>query len=140
MSKLFQLHILKKTSGLVKAAFISVSLLLSGSVFAMDEDARKGDLEGLNRHDVSGSVQLIKEGDGYVIKFSDDFVFDGAPDPKVALGKDGQYDSSTLIRLLDSNSGAQSYKVPDTVNADAYNEVYIWCERYAVGLAVAEVK
>jgi len=94
----------------------------------------------LNRHDVSGTVELIKDGDGYVINFSEDFVFDGAPDPKVALGKDGKYDSGTLIRLLDSNKGAQSYRVPAGLDAEAYNEIYIWCEKFEVGLAVAAIK
>jgi len=137
---MFNINIFRPVSTLFKATAIAASLLISGSLFAMDGAAREGELKGLNRHDVSGTVELVKEGDGYVINFSDDFVFDGAPDPKVALGKDGKYDSGTLIRLLDSNKGAQSYKLPANLNPNDYNEIYIWCEKFAVGLAVASIK
>ena len=37
-----------------------------------------------------------------------DFSFDGAPDPKVALGADG-YDASTLMGALGANTGEQIY-------------------------------
>jgi len=124
---MFKLTFIRSVGTLLKATAIAASLLISGSLLA-------------NRHTVSGTVELVKEGDGYVINFSEDFVFDGAPDPKVALGKDGKYDSGTLIRLLDSNTGAQSYKVPAGLNPDAYNEIYIWCEKFEVGLAVAAIK
>ncbi len=137
---MFNFKFIRPLSTLIRATAIAASLLVSGSLLAMDGAAREGELKGLNRHDVSGTVELVKDGDGYVINFSEDFVFDGAPDPKVALGKDGKYDSGTLIRLLDSNTGAQSYKVPAGLNPDAYNEIYIWCEKFEVGLAVAAIK
>jgi len=87
-----------------------------------------------------GSATLVKTAAGYVIELGDDFSFDGAPDPKVALGKDGKYDPATLIDVLRSNSGAQSYDVPSSINASTYNEVYIWCEKFSVGLGVASIK
>jgi len=67
----------------------------------------------------------------------DDFKFDGAPDPKIALGKDGTYDPATLSGLLQSNSGASTYNLPKGINPDDYNEVWIWCEKFNVGLAIA---
>jgi len=67
-------------------------------------------------------------------------MFDGAPDPKVAFGKDGQFDAATLLEPLRANSGAQSYVVPDTINPEDFNEIYIWCEKYSVGLGVASIK
>ncbi len=123
-------------------SFIILTLFLSftiSSAFA-DESARSGTFKGLSKHDTSGSVTLIHTEDGPVIEFGDDFSFDGAPDPKVALGKDGKYDPATLIRLLDANSGAQSYAVPDSIDVSEYNEIYIWCEKYSVGLGVASLE
>lgn len=39
----------------------------------------------------------MKVSDSYVIELGADFEFDGAPDPKVAFGKDGRHDPATLI-------------------------------------------
>ena len=89
-----------------------------------------------NSYAVSGRAEIAKKGNGYVINLLDDFEFAGAPDPKIALGKNG-YDSDTLMGLLKSNKGASSYEVPAGINPDDYNEVWIWCEKFNVPLAVA---
>ena len=115
-----------------------VLLLASPFTFA-DGHSRNGTFSGLSNHVTTGSVSVVKEGDGYVIVLGEDFMFDGAPDPKVALGKNGEYDPSTLIELLRSNSGTQTYLVPAGIEVEAFNEVYIWCEKYSVGLGVAPI-
>ena len=61
------------------------------------------------------------------------------PDAKVGFGKNGKYDSNSQLDVLRSNSGEQIYKVPASLNIDAYNEVYIWCKQYAVPLGVAKI-
>lgn len=114
-------------------------LVASMLVHAADGE-RMGMLKGLNNHISTGTVTVVMGEGGAVINFSDDFTFDGAPDPKIAFGKDGKYDPATLIEPLKSNSGAQQYTVPAELNVADYNEVYIWCERYSVGLAVAPIK
>jgi hypothetical protein len=103
-------------------------------------DARQGSFKGLSNHVTTGTVTLVKVDDSYVIELGTDFVFDGAPDPKVAFGKDGKYDPATLIELLRANTGAQSYVVPASINPEDFNEIYIWCEKYSVGLGVASIK
>lgn len=107
---------------------------------AIADDVRQGSFKGLSNHVATGTASLVKVDDGYVIELSTDFVFDGAPDPKIAFGKDGKFDPATLIEPLQANSGAQSYVVPTTINPDDFNEIYIWCERYSVGLGVASIK
>lgn len=114
-------------------------LLFASSLAIADGHVRNGTFSGLSDHATTGSVSVVKEGDSYVIVLGDDFMFDGAPDPKVALGKDGKYDPSTLIELLRSNSGTQSYQVPAGIDVESFNEVYIWCEKYSVGLGVASI-
>jgi len=96
---------------------------------------RLGTFSGLNNHVTTGTAEIA----GDKINLLDDFTFDGAPDPKVALGKDGVYDPNTLMGALTSNSGASSYTVPAGINPDDYNEVWIWCERFSVGLGVAPI-
>lgn len=119
------------------ALFAISSLFVLALPAAADGMVRTGEFSGLSKHKTSGTVTVSKTDEGYVITLEDNFKFDGAPDPKVALGKDGKFDPSTLIRLLDSNSGKQSYIVPASIDVSLFNEVYIWCEKYSVGLGVA---
>lgn len=119
--------------------FLFVFAVVSNLSYA-DSATRTGQFSGLSDHETTGTVTVMKTDDGYIIKLEEDFRFDGAPDPKVALGNDGKYDPATLIQLLKSNSGAQTYAVPDSIDTAAYNEVYIWCEKYSVGLGVAPIK
>ena len=95
---------------------------------------RLGQFTGESNHVTSGTAEVA----GNTINLLDDFFFDGAPDPKVALGKDG-YDANTLLGPLKSNTGASSYEVPASINTDDYNEVWIWCERFNVPLGVAKL-
>ena len=99
---------------------------------------RRFEFRGINNHTVTGTAEIA----GNKIKLLDDFRFDGAPDPRIALGNDGKYAPETLGTLLtkDKYSGASSYEVPAGINPDDYNEVWIWCERFSVGLAIASAK
>jgi len=124
---------------IISALTLAVALALpTQNLFAQDM-MHSGMFTGLNDHATSGKVEVVKTDDGYVIKLGADFSFDGAPDPKVAFGADGKYDPATLIAPLKSNSGEQSYAVPESIDVSKYNEVYIWCEKFAVGLGVASL-
>ncbi len=118
---------------------VTGALVLSVStVFAQAaETVRSGSFSGLSDHSTQGTASVVKTADGYAIVLGDDFVFDGAPDPKVALGKNGEYDPSTLLAPLQSDSGMQTFVIPDSIDVADFNEVYIWCEKYSVGLGVA---
>lgn len=100
--------------------------------------SRMGKFTKKNNYAVNGSAELVREGNGYTVKLSKDFSFANAPDPKIALGRNG-FDKNTLMGLLKSNKGASTYQVPVGINADDYNEIWIWCERYNVPLAVASL-
>ena len=123
------------------AALVAIAITLSSQVFAMKDGAvSTGTFTGANTHVTTGSVEILKTDAGYVIKLGADFSLDGAPDAKVALGNDGVYDPATLIEPLRSLTGEQSYAVPASINIEDYNEVYIWCEKYALSLGVAPLK
>ncbi len=124
----------------LSAFALLIALVLPGQQLLAGEMKQSGEFKGLNNHITTGMVEVVKTDAGYVIKLADNFSFDGAPDPKVAFGTDGEYDASTLIAPLKSNSGAQSYDVPASIDVSKYNEVYIWCEKFSVGLGVASIK
>lgn len=111
-----------------------LSLAAAAPAFAGGH-GRLGNFRGLSNHVTTGTAELSADG----VQLLDDFTFDGAPDPKVALGKDGVYDPNTLMGLLTSNTGASKYALPAGINAADYNEVWIWCERFNVPLGVASV-
>ena len=128
------------TAPVILALSLLAAMALPGFAHAGGETISAGEFTGINNHTVVGAVSIVKTDSGYEIVMGEDFVFDGAPDPKVALGKDGKYDPSTLIQLLKSDTGAQSYVVPDSIDVSLFNEVHIWCEKFNVGLAVAPLQ
>ena len=73
-----------------------------------------------------------------LVVLSGDFVFDGAPDPYVALGSGRKPFAGGLIAELGANQGAQTYTI-DAVGLEDAREVIIWCKKYAVPLGVAPI-
>ena len=99
-----------------------------------------GTFTGANDHVTTGNVSIFKTADGGALVILDsNFSLDGAPDPRVALGKDGAYAPLSDLGVLQDLGGTQVYKVPASVNVDDYNEVYIWCLKFAVSLGHAEL-
>ncbi len=117
----------------IKGAVALSTLALAPAAFAGGH-GRLGTFKGLKGHVTTGTVEVLKD----KVVLLDDFTFDGAPDPKVAFGKDG-YDSKTLMGLLKSNNGTSSYEIPAGINPDDYNEVWIWCEKFNVPLGIAKL-
>jgi len=99
-----------------------------------------GKLTGASNHATTGNVSVVETDDGIVVVLANNFNFDGAPDPKVGFGKSGTYDRATQLGPLQSNSGEQTYKVPASVDPAGYDEIYVWCEKYAVPLGVAAIE
>jgi len=117
------------------AASTSLTLSLSTPFMAFAGD-RKGKFKGDNKHTVSGGVS-IKNGK---IVLAGNFNFDGAPDPRIALGKGGKFTSNTDFAVLKKDKGAQSYKIPANLKADDFDTVIIWCRKFSVQLAHAKIK
>jgi len=127
----------------VKIITVALFIMIGGiasNVMAGDM-VHTGTFTGENDHVTTGQVTVINSPDGWKIVLGDDFSLDGAPDPKVALGNDGVFDPATLHSdNLTSNTGAQEFLLPASVDGSKYNEVYIWCEKFSVSLGVAKVK
>lgn len=124
---------MNRRSFLASAAALVPALVATTKAFAGGH-GRLGTFVAENRYATSGTAEIA----GNTVTLLDDFSFAGAPDPKVALGKDG-YDPKTLMGLLKSLDGTSSYEIPAGINPDDYNEVWIWCERFNVPLAVAKL-
>lgn len=99
-----------------------------------------GTFRGASRHTTAGGVTVTSKGGTSVISLASDFSLDSGPDPVVGLGKDGRYDPKTFSGALAKLKGAQEYRLPDGVDAGAYNEVYIWCRAADVPLGIADLK
>ena len=94
---------------------------------------------GKSNHVTTGKVELVKTDGGVEVRLGRNFNFDGAPDPKVVLGKSGSR-QRFLIAHLKRNKGRQSYALPAGVDESKYNEVWLWCQRYSVPLGYARLR
>ena len=121
------------------AVLATAAITLGGNVALADGHGITGSFTGKNKHTVSGSFEIVKTDGGYTLTLSDDFELDGAPDPKLAFGKNG-YVKGTIFSKLNNLKGKQVYKLPASINPDDYNEVWVWCEKFDVALGVAKVK
>ncbi len=106
---------------------------------AQEQVLASGAFRGQSGHTASGGVRVVKTGSGVTVVLDPDFKFDGAPDPKLGFGKNG-YVKATQFSPLKSNSGEQTYDIPATIDPADYNEVWVWCEKYAVPLGVANLE
>jgi hypothetical protein len=99
---------------------------------------KKGNLEGIN-HTASGTASIYILNDNKTVVL-DPYMSQSGPDLKIYLSKD--IDASEYIRLgnLKSTMGKQTYDIPKDTDLDAYSFVHVWCEKYTVVFARAELK
>ncbi|MEX0919352.1 MAG: DM13 domain-containing protein [Parcubacteria group bacterium] len=97
----------------------------------------QGTFEGLERHNGEGTASLIKIGDKHYIRFEDDFRVTNGPDLFVHFGKDGEYVAEARLGDLKGNVGGQNYEVPENLDPNSYNEVWIWCRAFSTPFAKA---
>ncbi len=121
---------MNRRSFLTLGAGLGLSTAFSLPVFA---GSPSGSFTGKSGHITTGGVSVSAAS----VDLAASFDFDGAPDPRVGLGKNGKYDPATDMGALRANKGAQSYAIPAGVDASAYNEVYIFCRKFNVPLGVA---
>lgn len=115
------------------------AFLIVGPVSAVFADTT-GTFTGASDHITTGGVTITKNADGTAtVTFDASFSLDGAPDPRVGFGKDGEFINASDLGVLKNLNGAQSYIVPASLNIDDFNELYIWCLKFAVPLGVAQL-
>lgn len=104
------------------------------------EIVASGSFEGLDGHNAMGTARLLKIGDKYYIRFEEDFWVTNGPDLFVHLGKDGEYASEARLDSLKGNVGGQNYEIPEGINLEEYNEVWVWCRAFSVPFGKAVLK
>ena len=132
---------MKQTFLTIAAAATAVAMTAAAPAFAGTGVAASGVFTGASDHITTGGVSIVKTANGGAVVILDsDFSLDGAPDPRVGFGVDGVYKDASDLGELVSKTGIQVYIVPPSVNVDDFNEVYIWCRKFAVPLGVAALK
>lgn len=111
---------------------------IAASEAANAQVTARGTFVGKSNHETTGHASIGRLGNQWVVILEEDFTFDGAPDPHVALGRDG-YDKNASLALLSSNSGQQVYAIPAGLDVADFNEIWIWCDKFSVPLGTAKL-
>lgn len=98
-----------------------------------------GVFSGRSDHITTGRVTVEKTSAGYQLNFASDFSLDGAPDPVVGLGNNGNYLVANKLGALKNKTGGQSYSLPASFKPGQFSEVYVWCEKFSVPLGIANL-
>ena len=117
--------------------FLVAALAFSASQAFAGESLASGEFVGASDHITTGKVTVQKIDSGFIVKLADDFSLDGAPEPSVGFGKNGEYDKSSDLGSLVMIAGAQTFLIPENVDYSQYNEIYIWCDKFSVPLGIA---
>ena len=132
------MKLLVKWLGLL-AIFAALTGFIADAAYAQDEVIAKGSFVGKTGHKASGMMSLVKTDNGVEIRFGPNFSIKGAPGPYLGFGKDGKYVKATQFSKLLKTTGAQTYKVPASIDVSEFNEFYVWCKPFNVPLALAKL-
>jgi hypothetical protein len=124
---------------LILAGFaIGMAAASFATIASADEISASGTFTGASDHITTGGVSVVETSAGGAVVILDaDFSLDGAPDPSVGFGKDGEYVAASDLGELTSINGLQVFVVPEGLDVADFNEIYIWCDEFSVPLGVA---
>lgn len=105
-------------------------------------------------HDMRGSFTLTRQANGVLMLTSDDFFFDGSPAPGWALSNGVPADANDpdvrraaietdfqrLTDRIEPVSGQQSGLIPNAINIDAYDTLFLWCYQVPFILGVGPIE
>lgn len=122
-------------------ALTTTAIALVATPTLAGSKARTGSLSGRKGYNVAGTVNVKKAGGKTTVVFEDNYQFDpnkNPPDIKIGFGNGESYVKGSKIHdKLTIKKGAASFEVPAVIDTDKYNELYIYCEKFTVILAVA---
>jgi hypothetical protein len=108
----------------------------------------EGDFIGLE-HETAGRALIVESVDGRRFLRFEGFETSNGPDlvvylsAKMPAGPDDWYgyDRDFVdLGVLKGNVGSQNYLVPRDVDLDQYSTAVVWCRRFTVGFAAAELR
>ncbi len=87
-----------------------------------------GTFMGAKGHSAAGTFTITGTGKDRKLEFSDNFKADNAPDTYVILAKGAMADAPGSLELgkLKKDSGAQSYKIPESADLASFSSVVLW--------------
>ena len=86
--------------------------------------ALAGEITGRGGHAAAGTVDLVETPDGPVLRFGADFELAPGGQPEVLLGQPG---GAVVLGPLPAREGAQDIPLPEGVDVDAADQVWIRC-------------
>jgi hypothetical protein len=99
-----------------------------------------GSLSGIGHH-ARGTVALYRVGEQVRLRF-EQVAIEGTPTPSVHLVEPGRRTPRGGLRLggLKGEKGSFSYATPAAFDPSATWSVLVWCDRYAVPIAAADLR
>jgi hypothetical protein len=113
---------------------------------AKEREGAFADADSVHRGSGTATIFALVGGTS-VLRFTD-FAVTNGPDLKVwlvkadSVGSAGDVTASEWVSLgpLKGNKGDQNYLIPESVNADDYASVVIWCEQFGVLFSAARLE
>ena len=90
-------------------------------------------------HTASGTASIYDNG-GVKVVVLDPYSSQNGPDLKIYLSKDDKASDYVSLGKLKSTTGKQVYGIPAGVNINQFGFAHVWCEKYTVVFAIAELK
>ncbi|MDP3901545.1 MAG: DM13 domain-containing protein [bacterium] len=128
---------------LISPLFINKEISEPLTDIAPTEEAQiisQGKFIGLDFHNAEGTVKLLQIDKKIYIRFEDDFKVTNGPDLFVHFGKNGDYSPHANLGELKGNIGAQNYEVPENINIEDFDEIWVWCRAFSVPFGKAELQ
>ncbi|MEM9330311.1 MAG: DM13 domain-containing protein [Pseudomonadota bacterium] len=97
-------------------------LFLNGTAFA--QTIKSGVIRGASVSWTTGSASIVKTSQGYELRLGKNFKTKSGPSLWVYLGNNGP---EKRIGKLKSINGAQTYRIPGSVDPEDFAKVYIHC-------------
>ncbi|MEM6811010.1 MAG: DM13 domain-containing protein [Pseudomonadota bacterium] len=126
-------HIAKNAMRLLGITIFSLFLLMGNSLAGEPASWENQETK------VKGEWQIEKRSDGNYLLLGDEFKTRNAPDLKLFLSKKNFSDvkgsnatqDAIFLAKLNSNKGAQAYKIPANVNLQDYESLVLHCEQFS---------
>jgi hypothetical protein len=95
-------------------------------------------------HDAAGTVNVYEQDGLFVLRFEDDTDIQNGPDLYVWVLPTESYDGGTPGEYLDlgfltGTVGSQNYDLPENFDPSVHRTVLVWCLRFAVPFAAAQL-
>lgn len=99
-----------------------------------------GTFSGLGRYSGSGDALVLNDGSEQRFLRFENFETSNGPDLEVYLAVGGDVDAGFVtLGDLKGNIGSQNYEIPADVDLGEFDTVLIWCVRFGVGFAEAQL-